>query len=86
MFILHITCTVFKAHARTVCKRSKQTTIDTLLDTDNLNKNRKRSTITYLEDTGWWSMTSIIMYIQGIYPLRKAQKVHRHTQGSAEEI
>lgn len=59
MFILHITYTVFKAHASTVCKRSKKTTIDTLLDTDISIKTEK-STVTYLEDTGWWSTTGLI--------------------------
>lgn len=52
MFILHITYRVFKAHASTVRKGSKQTT-DTRLDTDNLNKNGQQSIIICPEVKGW---------------------------------
>lgn len=55
MFILHITYRVFKAHASTVCKGSKQTT-DTRLDTDNLKKmdNSQWLFVQKLRDSNQW--------------------------------
>lgn len=78
MFILHITYTVFKAHARTVCKRSKQTLLILFWTLIILIKKKKKSVNHYLS-----GRCKLAVYFNNVHPSRKVQ---RPTQSSAEKI